>query len=69
MQFPPAGMGDIGNEVDLVLSAPPSSPYVAADLALVYGGFQGATGNLVGNICIWDISHRYCGGSPCPAAA
>jgi hypothetical protein len=60
LQFPPAGMGDIGNEVDLVLSVPPPSPCVAADLALVYGGFQGATGNLVGNISIWDISHQYC---------
>ena len=60
LQFPPAGTGDIGNEVDLVLSVPPSSPCVAADLALVYGGQQGATGNLVGNISMWDISHQYC---------
>jgi len=60
LQFPPAGTGDIGNEVDLVLSVPPSLPCVAADLALVYGGQQGATGNLVGNISIWDISHQYC---------
>ena len=60
LQFPPAGTGDIGNEVDLVLSVPPSSPCVPADLALVYGGQQGATGNLVGNISMWDISHQYC---------
>ncbi len=60
LQFPPAGMGDIGNEVALTLSVPQSRPCTATDVALVYNGFQGVTGNLVGSISIWDVSHRYC---------
>jgi hypothetical protein len=60
MQFPPAGMGDIGNELELTLSVPLSEPCPAVDLALIYDGFQGATGNYVGDITIWDVSSRYC---------
>jgi hypothetical protein len=60
LQYPPAGTGDIGNGIDLMLSVPPSRPCRANDLALVYDGYQGATGNFAGSISIWDVSARFC---------
>jgi hypothetical protein len=60
LQFPPAGMGDIGNQVDVILSAPISPPCTAADLVLSYEGYQGAAGSYAAGFLVRNVSARSC---------
>lgn len=60
LQFPPAGMGDIGNGVEVMLAEPLSPPCTARDLAFSYVGYQGAVGNFAAGFFLRDISAHYC---------
>jgi len=60
LQFPPAGMGDIGNQVDVILSAPISPPCTPADLDLSYEGYQGAAGSYAASFLVRNVSASSC---------
>lgn len=60
LQYPPVGMGDIGTGVEVIISAPVAPPCKAAQLALSFGGVQGATGNLVATLAVRNVSPSAC---------
>lgn len=60
LQFPPAGMSDLGNQVDVILSAPISLPCTAADLDLSYEGYQGAAGSYAASFLVRNVSASSC---------
>ncbi len=60
LQNPPSGTGDIGGEVDVLLSQQPAPECIASELAVDDRGVGHGTGDAFGNFDIRDIGANAC---------
>lgn len=60
LQYPPAGMAGIGNQIDVILAAHSSAACANSQLALDYFGGGASAGNDFGTIEMRDVSARPC---------
>ncbi len=60
LQYPPANVAGIGNQIDVVLSAPAAATCTVGQLALDYVAGGAGAGNDVGTIRIRDVDAQPC---------
>jgi hypothetical protein len=60
LQSPPAGAGDIGRQIEVLVSVKPALACDPSQLRLHYGGGQEGTGFVFGGVEVRDVSDRPC---------